>query len=151
MRQLPRSSCQSGWVEEEDVNGLDYAILKKIFPICAIVTGLVTLFAYIFFGASLAYGIVYGGLFGVVNTWLIVLLVRSVLDPSRQNIIIAALVFFAKIPIVYGVLILSFYLKLVNLVGFAVGLQVFLVTLLVYAVILNAKHMHAGQQGDDAV
>jgi hypothetical protein len=133
------------------VNGLDYAIFKKIFPICAIVTGLVTLLSYIFFGASFACGIVYGGLFGVVNTWLIWLLVRSVLDPSRQNYIIAALVFFTKIPIVYGVLILSFYLKLVNLVGFAVGLQLFLVTLLVYAVILNAKRIPAGQRGDDAV
>jgi len=137
--------------KEEDVKGPDFSILRRIYPVGAVLTICAFILVDRFIYHDLAIGILSGGIFGILNTWLIVLLTRSTIDPDARNPVIASLVFFVKIPIVYGILIFAFMKQLIHPAGFAIGLQLFLLTLLCYGALLYFRHTRAMQrQGDDA-
>jgi len=133
-----------------DVSGLDLSTLKYFYPLSLIVSAVTFLVTGLVFGPFLATGMLVGGIFGILNLGLIVLLSIFVLDPVRQNPVIAFLVFTFKIPIIYGVLVALFMSGKIDLMGFAAGFQLFIITLFVY---LIAAHF-SGQRllvgkGDD--
>jgi hypothetical protein len=136
--------------EEESVRGLEFSILRKIYPVGAIVAICAFIVADRVAGRDLALGILTGGIFGVVNTWLIVNLTFSVIDDDHRNPLLALLIFTVKIPVVYGLLFWAFSKQLINLVGFAIGFQLFLLTLLMYGGVLYVKSCRKiREQGDD--
>jgi len=114
-------------------NGPDLTALRLFYPISVLVTFVIYLIMRDLTSSTLSTGILAGGIFGVLNLGLIIYLVVSVLDPVKQNPLIAFLILAIKVPIVYGLLFMLFAGKLIDLLGFTIGFQVFIVNLLVYA------------------
>lgn len=99
-------------------------------------------------GTDLAIGTAVGGLFGIINLLIIIILTRSTLDPVRRNPYLAAFTLTIKIPVIYGVLIYLFAGGSVDILGFAIGFQLFLTSLLIFLAVtslLTARHI--GNQG----
>jgi len=113
--------------------GLDLTALRLFYPLSILVTFVIYLAARDLFSSTLSTGILAGGVFGVLNLGLITYLVVTVLDPVKQNPLIAFLILAVKVPIVYGLLFVLFAGKLIDLMGFAIGFQVFIVNLLIHA------------------
>ena len=119
---------------EGGVRGLDLSVLRFFYPTSAFITAVAFLLTSAIYNQDLALGVTVGGIFGMVNLALITSLSISVLDPKKQNPIIAFLVLTLKVPIVYGILIALFMSGNVNLLGFAIGFQIFILTLIIYLV-----------------
>lgn len=113
---------------------LDSLFLKKIYLVSAILTVPAFLCAWYWFGFSPASGVVIGGVFGIVNTHIIYWLTRCTLIPSSRNPIQAVIAFTLKIPIVWGLLILGFSMKWIDPIGFLVGFQVFILSIVAVAI-----------------
>jgi hypothetical protein len=133
------------------VTGLELSNLNKFYPVSALLTGIVFVCALFIAPTGVAYGTLIGGVFGITNTWLIVRLTESVLDSEKRNPVVAATILVLKLPVVYGFLILSFLLGWNNPLGFAVGFQLFFITLFIWVISthLLTRRMRASR-GDDA-
>jgi len=133
------------------VTGLELSNLNKLYPVSALLTGIAYVCVFALGQAEVAYGILIGGLFGIANTWLIVRLTESVLDPEKRNPIVVATILVLKLPVLYGLLILSFLHRWNNPLGFAIGFQLFFIALFGWAI---ATYLIAGRmstrRGDDA-
>ena len=129
--------------------GLDLTALRLFYPLSILVTFVIYLVARDLFSSTLSTGILAGGVFGVLNLGLIIYLVVSVLDPVKQNPLIAFLILAVKVPIVYGLLFMLFAGKLIDLMGFAIGFQVFIVNLLIHAAVAHiVKNRMQIRKGD---
>ena len=137
--------------EEEVVTGLESSNLRKLYAVSAALTGIVFLIAAASAGLDIGLGILYGGIFGIVNTWLIACLTRAVLDPQKRNPLHASTAFLLKFPVVYGMLVLGFARHWINLVGFVIGFQIFFLSLFIWAILTyRTAEKQRGRQGDDA-
>jgi len=137
--------------EEEVVTGLELSNLKKLYPVSLILTGVAFICALALARPGIGQGILIGGFFGIINTWLIVLLTESTLHPEKRNPVLAATVLLIKLPVVYGLLVLSFILNWNDPIGFVIGLQLFFISLFIWAITsqlaINRSHT---DRGDDS-
>ncbi len=136
---------------EGSLSGLNLSVLGKFYPLSVLATVFVSLPVWSIYNPDLAYGVLFGGLFGTVNTWLIARLAASILDPVRQNPRMAVITVMLKVPIVYGILALAFSFRWFDPMGFAIGFQLFFILLFIYVI---AAHLILSQKrdgvGDDA-
>jgi len=117
---------------------LELSILSKTYPVSAVITGCAFVIAARVSGLNPALGVLAGGVFGIVNTWLIALLARATLDPVKRSPVLAAATLFIKLPIVYGTLVLAFWRHWLDPLGFAIGFTLFLATMSILAIIAGA-------------
>jgi len=116
-----------------------------------VLTGIAFICALALAQPQIGRGILIGGFFGIINTWLIVLLTESTLDPEKRNPVLAATVLLIKLPIVYGLLVVSFILNWNDPVGFVIGLQLFFISLFVWAITSQlAINRSRSGRGDDS-
>ncbi len=116
---------------------LDLSALKRAYPVSLLFTGCMFFIASAALSLNVGLGVLYGSLFGVVNTWLISLLARYAFDPRKRNPTLAAIAFVIKLPVVYGLLIFAFLRGWFHPVGFLLGFVLFFATVLTYLCLAN--------------
>ncbi|MCX6645546.1 MAG: hypothetical protein NTY09_04190 [bacterium] len=121
---------------------VETGFLKRLNPVIAGLTLLTSVCSLAFWGLNFAIAVLAGGAFAIFNTNLIAGLIQVTLADVRKprDIIVA---FCIKFPLVYGVLVLLFSRRLIDLIGFTVGFTMLLAGLIAFAIIDNRTHNHA--------
>jgi len=116
--------------------GLDSGIIRKIYLFGAILTVMAFAICQNLLGIDLAVGVLIGGTFGILNTWLIELLVKDWLTPEKRDKRRLLIAFAIKFPIILAIGFIALGSGWINLEGFAVGFTVFIVSI-VFAALFN--------------
>ncbi len=130
---------------------LDHTFLISLYPVSFVLTVLGSACALIWFGHNIATGVAIGGIFGILNTSLIASLTGCTLIPSSRNPGLAAVFFVLKVPVVWGLLILGFSQKLIDPIGFVAGFQVFILSIVIFAIYSHIKIHRSAAASDGSV
>jgi hypothetical protein len=116
------------------VRGLDISFIRKVYPVGAALAILGFLSALRFADVSLAVGILFGGIFGIINMMLLSRLIVAVLHPGPNDPVEIGVTFLVKFPILIGILVLVLWRHWIDPVGFAIGFPMILLAGLLAAI-----------------
>jgi hypothetical protein len=104
--------------------------MRKVYPVSAALVVCAFVFALLSYGVNFALGVLFGGLFGIVNMLLLSRFVTSFLHPGPHDPIEVGVTFLVKFPLAIGILCLVFWRGWVDPAGFLIGFPIiFIVTL----------------------
>ncbi|MFH1677172.1 MAG: ATP synthase subunit I [bacterium] len=128
------------------MNELDRAFMKQIYLVTAILTGVGFIFAWVFFSVGIAFGLLGGGIFSIINNMILGELIRAYVRPEKRNILVVLNLAFLKFPILLGLLFVVLMTGRLDPVGFLVGFPLIFIAMIICR--LSAQNQPARNRAD---